>query len=131
MLFFFFFQAEDGIRDYKVTGVQTCALPISVAGLLDDLGIATPHVAGNSLGGWVALELAGIRPVASLTLLSPAGLWRGGAPPSPPAPPPAPPGVRHPPARPPARPAGDPPGGGPRPLPAPRPPLPRPPPAPC
>src|SRR5256885_7054334 len=26
----FFFQAEDGIRDYKVTGVQTCALPISV-----------------------------------------------------------------------------------------------------
>src|SRR5256885_6715095 len=29
MLFcFFFFQAEDGIRDYKVTGVQTCALPI-------------------------------------------------------------------------------------------------------
>src|SRR2546426_8327675 len=29
MSFFFFFQAEDGIRDYKVTGVQTCALPIS------------------------------------------------------------------------------------------------------
>src|SRR5256885_13100032 len=28
ILFFFFFQAEDGIRDYKVTGVQTCALPI-------------------------------------------------------------------------------------------------------
>src|SRR5256885_11156969 len=27
-LLFFFFQAEDGIRDYKVTGVQTCALPI-------------------------------------------------------------------------------------------------------
>src|SRR5256885_7291056 len=26
-----FFQAEDGIRDYKVTGVQTCALPISLA----------------------------------------------------------------------------------------------------
>src|SRR5256885_3124435 len=31
---FFFFQAEDGIRDYKVTGVQTCALPISRWGLL-------------------------------------------------------------------------------------------------
>src|SRR3989440_8467824 len=29
MLFFFFFQAEDGIRDLIVTGVQTCALPIS------------------------------------------------------------------------------------------------------
>src|SRR5688500_20129592 len=28
MFYFFFFQAEDGIRDYKVTGVQTCALPI-------------------------------------------------------------------------------------------------------
>src|SRR2546425_3680966 len=27
--FFFFFQAEDGIRDKLVTGVQTCALPIS------------------------------------------------------------------------------------------------------
>src|SRR5256885_7325753 len=30
IVFFFFFQAEDGIRDYKVTGVQTCALPISL-----------------------------------------------------------------------------------------------------
>src|SRR6266540_5489630 len=29
LLFFFFFQAEDGIRDRDVTGVQTCALPIS------------------------------------------------------------------------------------------------------
>src|SRR5438876_5893912 len=28
-LFYFFFQAEDGIRDGRVTGVQTCALPIS------------------------------------------------------------------------------------------------------
>src|SRR2546422_2140245 len=28
MWFFFFFQAEDGIRDVAVTGVQTCALPI-------------------------------------------------------------------------------------------------------
>src|SRR5215211_7405323 len=28
MFFFFFFQAEDGIRDHCVTGVQTCALPI-------------------------------------------------------------------------------------------------------
>src|SRR5699024_11467764 len=29
-LFYFFFQAEDGIRDRNVTGVQTCALPISL-----------------------------------------------------------------------------------------------------
>src|SRR5207248_5527342 len=30
VFFFFFFQAEDGIRDRTVTGVQTCALPISL-----------------------------------------------------------------------------------------------------
>src|SRR5438876_7588590 len=30
VFFFFFFQAEDGIRDGRVTGVQTCALPISL-----------------------------------------------------------------------------------------------------
>ena len=30
MFFCFFFQAEDGIRDIGVTGVQTCALPISI-----------------------------------------------------------------------------------------------------
>src|SRR2546425_1902469 len=30
VIFFFFFQAEDGIRDKLVTGVQTCALPISI-----------------------------------------------------------------------------------------------------
>src|SRR2546430_17154781 len=34
---FFFFQAEDGIRDLTVTGVQTCALPIS--GIREDSGI--------------------------------------------------------------------------------------------
>ena len=33
-VFFFFFQAEDGIRDIGVTGVQTCALPISKHQLL-------------------------------------------------------------------------------------------------
>src|SRR5437762_10163500 len=32
-LVFFFFQAEDGIRDTSVTGVQTCALPICSGGL--------------------------------------------------------------------------------------------------
>src|SRR3989449_1950501 len=35
--FFFFFQAEDGIRDVAVTGVQTCALPISC--LVGDLNL--------------------------------------------------------------------------------------------
>lgn len=56
------------------------ALAASVADLLDDLGIGSPHIVGNSLGGWVALEFAHIRPTASLTLLSPAGLWRGDTP---------------------------------------------------
>src|SRR6266446_540501 len=36
---FFFFQAEDGIRDYKVTGVQTCALPILQRELRDITGV--------------------------------------------------------------------------------------------
>src|SRR5690606_15232553 len=35
-LFVFFFQAEDGIRDFHGTGVQTCALPIFLLGLRDD-----------------------------------------------------------------------------------------------
>src|SRR5712664_4319637 len=34
--FFFFFQAEDGIRDLIVTGVQTCALPISIGPCMVD-----------------------------------------------------------------------------------------------
>src|SRR2546422_6077193 len=40
--FFFFFQAEDGIRDVAVTGVQTCALPISseMAIVLNSIGFA-------------------------------------------------------------------------------------------
>ena len=38
-LVFFFFQAEDGIRDYDVTGVQTCALPISVEAPKGEFGV--------------------------------------------------------------------------------------------
>src|SRR5256885_2563567 len=41
--FVFFFQAEDGIRDYKVTGVQTCALPISL-GTAVELLAAVPSI---------------------------------------------------------------------------------------
>src|SRR5207248_3410520 len=40
LLFVFFFQAEDGIRDRTVTGVQTCALPIFEGGL----PIMSPHL---------------------------------------------------------------------------------------
>ena len=65
---------------YGQAEVPPAALADSVARLLDELGVSTPHLAGNSLGGWVALELASQRPVASVTLLSPAGLWRRNAP---------------------------------------------------
>src|SRR5207247_6914710 len=43
--FFFFFQAEDGIRDPLVTGVQTCALPIFVT----VLGLSVPGLIGGSV----------------------------------------------------------------------------------
>src|SRR2546425_8951491 len=44
-MFFFFFQAEDGIRDKLVTGVQTCALPISAGDELPQpLGIRPPEL---------------------------------------------------------------------------------------
>src|SRR5256885_2829061 len=51
---FFFFQAEDGIRDYKVTGVQTCALPISSFDHSDDARLASAwrrHAYGQSVKG--------------------------------------------------------------------------------
>src|SRR2546429_5581689 len=38
---FFFFQAEDGIRDVAVTGVQTCALPILGSGAIPAIRIGT------------------------------------------------------------------------------------------
>jgi pimeloyl-ACP methyl ester carboxylesterase len=45
-----------------------------------DHGITELHVAGNSLGGWIALEMAAVAPdrVKSVTALAPAGLWQAG-----------------------------------------------------
>src|SRR5207302_3793490 len=81
---FFFFQAEDGIRDFHVTGVQTCALPICPrAG--EGIETATPspsqrsalgpslsHSAGEGLSRWaaaacltIALTIAGPSPVSA------------------------------------------------------------------
>ncbi len=52
------------------------ALAEAVAELLSTIGVRRPHVAGISLGGWVALEL-GLRGDAdSITAIAPAGLWR-------------------------------------------------------
>jgi pimeloyl-ACP methyl ester carboxylesterase len=42
---------------------------------MDTLGLDTVHVAGNSMGGWAALELAADGRAASVTALCPAGLW--------------------------------------------------------
>jgi len=42
---------------------------------LDALGLERPHVAGNSLGGWIALELALAGHARSVTAIAPAGLW--------------------------------------------------------
>lgn len=43
-------------------------------------GVEKMHVAGNSLGGWIALEMAAVAPerVKSVTALAPAGLWQSG-----------------------------------------------------
>src|SRR5256712_3404547 len=60
LLFCFFFQAEDGIRDLIVTGVQTCALPISghgVAGLTG--GLLTGILANPAVTQYVAPGLTG------------------------------------------------------------------------
>jgi len=45
--------------------------------MVSEMGIESMHVAGNSLGGWIALEMAAVAPdnVLSVTALAPAGLW--------------------------------------------------------
>jgi len=61
------------------------ALAQSVVRLMDELDIDSAHLAGNSLGGWVCLELGKTERARSVTALCPAGLWgapirRAGAP---------------------------------------------------
>src|SRR5437773_8809384 len=63
--FFFFFQAEDGIRDRDVTGVQTCALPISSSGVARFLrrtpkSAVIPHQRAKTIAascGWLPMSL--------------------------------------------------------------------------
>jgi pimeloyl-ACP methyl ester carboxylesterase len=52
------------------------ALAEDLTGFLDQLGLDRPHVAGNSLGGRLALEAGALGRAASVTALSPAGFWR-------------------------------------------------------
>src|SRR6266436_7665532 len=71
--FFFFFQAEDGIRDVAVTGVQTCALPIypHIREALVRQAEVMPHVMFGGLVHEPALRLA-----RRLVALLPGGLER-------------------------------------------------------
>src|SRR5256886_6838545 len=70
--FFFFFLAEDGIRDLTVTGVQTCALPISCALLY---GVLAVNLESK---GYAPLSLIAfaVAWVATLGVIDP-GPWRG------------------------------------------------------
>src|SRR5258707_6372233 len=52
------------------------ALLDEVVGLLDELALERPHIAGNSLGGRLALEAGVAGQAATVTALSPAGFWR-------------------------------------------------------
>jgi pimeloyl-ACP methyl ester carboxylesterase len=54
----------------------TEALAAELIELTGELGLVRPHLAGNSLGGRIALEAAALGEVASVTALSPAGFWR-------------------------------------------------------
>lgn len=52
------------------------AMAAAIMRMCEEIGVERPHVAGNSLGGWVALEIAKLGGAASLCPISPAGLWR-------------------------------------------------------
>src|SRR2546430_7430839 len=68
-IFFFFFQAEDGIRDLTVTGVQTCALPISAIFILrcGSPRAMTYSYRSATMGSTRAARRAGIHAAASAT----------------------------------------------------------------
>ena len=51
-------------------------LAAALIGFCAEIGIERPHVAGNSLGAWVGLEMGRAGGAASVTGISPAGLWR-------------------------------------------------------
>lgn len=55
------------------------ALVDATEALLDERGLNTVHVAGNSMGGWIAVELARRGRARSVCALSPAGFWTPGA----------------------------------------------------
>lgn len=63
----------------EISGQATIrALTDATESLLDDHDLATVHVAGNSMGGWMAIELARRGRARSVCALSPTGLWNPG-----------------------------------------------------
>jgi pimeloyl-ACP methyl ester carboxylesterase len=60
------------------SGIEPTAanLAAAIRARMNELGLERPHLAGNSLGAWVALEMGREGWGASVTCLSPAGLWR-------------------------------------------------------
>lgn len=68
------FGRSRGLSDSRAP--TAAALATEISEFLVGLGIERPHVAGNSLGGWVALEMAKAERAASACLISPAGLWQ-------------------------------------------------------
>src|SRR5256885_7685285 len=75
LYFFFFFQAEDGIRDYKVTGVQTCALPIFFCSALLGAGLGflwfNCHPAQMFMGDTGSLPIGGALGVVAVLIHQP------------------------------------------------------------
>ena len=67
---------EAPLRDDEEMDPRSLARAI-VDYMANDQGVESMHVAGNSLGGWIALEMAAVAPdhVLSVTALAPAGLW--------------------------------------------------------
>src|SRR5438874_2873726 len=63
-LYLFFFQAEDGIRDLYVTGVQTCALPIYDVIFIRRMraaAVAEPEMAGGKFEGFAGKNISWVR----------------------------------------------------------------------
>src|SRR2546425_3521827 len=70
---FFFFQAEDGIRDKLVTGVQTCALPISVAARI--VGTVVHECAGPTNGDFRLGHPSGVLPIDAAVRVRDGAPW--------------------------------------------------------
>ena len=67
----FFFQAEDGIRDADVTGVQTCALPISLKFLIGGEEVTVREGEVLHIPSWVPHQAEALDDTFELDLFSP------------------------------------------------------------